>query len=319
MNYEVPFTTYNWYSGQGNWSGQTVISGRGSLRPVWAMIYNHYAVRKGYNVPGIKAAAESIAPEGGAGGHASSFDQFGFGTLLYTAAGADTTAKLPESNVKEGIYRIANKKSGSVLAVDEEGYVKQYAVNDEDDSQLWELDDIGGGIYVLTNEKTGKVMSVENDSYDNGALITTRDYAGKFSQQFAFLSFDDEYDTRYNGYYRITPVGSGLSLDVRDGSYDDGADVLQYTYGAGAHQQWELIDVDTSFVKVNVTLPEDCEEAVVYIATYDKKDIIIDLIKEPVDLSTASTRDFSFKANCDSEKGEYVRTFIWDNGMKPIK
>ncbi|MBQ8541584.1 MAG: RICIN domain-containing protein [Clostridia bacterium] len=319
MNYEVPFTTYNWYSGtNGTWSSQTVISARGSLRPVWEMIYNHYAIRKGYDVPGIKAAAEALRPEGGAGGHASSFDQFGFGTLLYTNAGLNTKAKLPESNVKEGIYRITNRGTGSALTVNDEGYVKQYAVNEEDTAQQWELDDIGGGIYILTNVKTGKVMSVENDSYSNGALINTSDYTGKFSQQFALLSFEDEMDNYYDGYYRIAPVGSGLSIDVLNGKSDDGTDILQYTYeGAATNQQWELHAIDTSFVKVNVTVPEGEEEAVVYVATYDKKGIIIDLIKEVLDLS-GGTRDFSFKANCNSEAGEYVRTFIWDDGMKPI-
>ena len=162
-------------------------------------------------------------------------------------------------------------------------------------------------------------MSIEEDSYTNGALITTSDYVGKFSQQFAFLSFNDEADTRYNGYYRITPVGSGLSLDVLNGLSDDGTDILQYTYGAGAHQQWELQAIDTSFNIVNVTIPEGEDEAVIYITTYDKNDIIIDLIKEPIDLSTVTTRDFSFKVSCNSDNGEYVRTFIWDNGMKPIK
>ncbi|MBQ3111218.1 MAG: RICIN domain-containing protein [Clostridia bacterium] len=321
MNYDVPFTTYNWYSGaNGTWSSQTGISGRGGLRPIWEMIYNHYHNRKGYEVPGIKEAADTLRPEGGAGGHSSSFDQFGFGTLLYTRDQGDCTeATLPESNVKEGIYRIVNRKTGSALAVNDEGYVKQYTVNEADTAQSWTLDDIGGGIYVLTNEKTGKVMSIEEDSYTNGALITTSDYVGKFSQQFAFLSFNDEADTRYNGYYRITPVGSGLSLDVLNGLSDDGTDILQYTYGAGAHQQWELQAIDTSFNIVNVTIPEGEDEAVIYITTYDKNDIIIDLIKEPIDLSTVTTRDFSFKVSCNSDNGEYVRTFIWDNGMKPIK
>ncbi len=320
MGYTVPFTTYNWYSGQnGTWSSQDVISAKGSLRPIWAMIYNHYANRKGYNVPGIKLAADSIAPEGGAGGHASSFDQFGFGTLLYNSdKGSGKEAKVPKSNIKEGVYRIKCRKSGSALAVDENGYVKQYAVNENDTSQLWELDDIGGGVYVLTNVKTGKAMSVENDSYSTGALITTSDYKGRFSQQFAFLCMEDDWDNYYNGYYKLTSVASGLGLDVLNGLTDDGTDVLQYTYNKGLHQQWEIEAVDTSFVKVNVSVPKSGDKAVIYIAVYDKNDIIIDIVKDAVDISEA-VQDFSYKISCNTDEGEYVRTFIWNEGMTPIK
>ncbi len=246
----MPYTTYNWYTGQGSWSSQSGITGAASgIRPVFEMIYNHYNKRKGMETPGMEALLETVRPEGGASSHGSSFDQFGFGTLLYTRnAGSGTKAEIPPSNVEEGTYIITSKRSGKALTQDTDGYIRQYTADENNERQLWRLTDLGGGIYTLTNKATGKVMSIENNSYDLGAMLTTGDYKGKYAQQFAFMCFDDEWDNYYaGGYYRITPVGSGLSLDVRDGSYDDGADVLQYTYNRGSWQQWELTWVECEY------------------------------------------------------------------------
>lgn len=83
----VPFQPYAWGTGQkGQRQEQPGISegGRGALRPGWEMIFNHYVNRKGIAAPYSEQSATKIRPEGGAGGHPSSFDQLGFGTLLFT-------------------------------------------------------------------------------------------------------------------------------------------------------------------------------------------------------------------------------------------
>jgi hypothetical protein len=85
---EVPFAPYEWGTGvNGSLRLQTEISyaGRGGLRPIWEMIYNHYANRKGLSVPNIAASAQQSRPEVGPDtGNPSSFDQPGLGTLLFT-------------------------------------------------------------------------------------------------------------------------------------------------------------------------------------------------------------------------------------------
>ncbi|AYH48486.1 MULTISPECIES: alginate lyase family protein [Dickeya] len=82
---DVPYTTYS------NSDGivQTVISptGRGTLRPTWEMLYNHYVVLKKLNAPNIKAFAEKVRVEGGGGDYgpnSGGFDHLGYGTLMYT-------------------------------------------------------------------------------------------------------------------------------------------------------------------------------------------------------------------------------------------
>lgn len=86
----VPFTTYNWGTGQKCApQSQTVVAeaGRGSNRPSWELVYNHYAKRKGLTVPNIAAYAERLRVEGGGGDYgpnSGGYDQLGFGTLTHS-------------------------------------------------------------------------------------------------------------------------------------------------------------------------------------------------------------------------------------------
>jgi len=90
LGQDVPFTTYKWGKGQNCAPDQqTVISaaGRGNNTPIWALLHNHYAKRKGLSVPNITAYAARVAPEGGGGDYgpnSGGYDHLGFGTLVYT-------------------------------------------------------------------------------------------------------------------------------------------------------------------------------------------------------------------------------------------
>jgi hypothetical protein len=114
LGYDVPFTTYSWQHGQsGAWRSQTVISdaGRGQVRPVWELIYNHYVIRRGLDAPHVAQIAAQVRPEGGGGDYgpnSGGFDQLGFGTLAFTLAlplpapapaPTPTTTPAPPSNV----------------------------------------------------------------------------------------------------------------------------------------------------------------------------------------------------------------------------
>jgi hypothetical protein len=91
----VPYYPYSWHEGD-PWTGCGVKTtllpeigsgGRGSLRPMWAMIYNHYAKIKGKSAPYTLLGVNVTQPEGGGGDYgpnSGGFDQLGFGTLLYT-------------------------------------------------------------------------------------------------------------------------------------------------------------------------------------------------------------------------------------------
>lgn len=81
---DVPFTPY-----KNSDVTQAEISpaGRGTPRPCWEMIYNHYVNRRGLKAPYCKQFAEKLRPEGGGGDYgpnSGGFDQLGYGTLAFT-------------------------------------------------------------------------------------------------------------------------------------------------------------------------------------------------------------------------------------------
>ena len=62
-------------------------SARGNIRPVWALVYNHYVKRKGLPAPYTTKMMKHVAPEGGGGDYgpnSGGFDQLGYGTLTCT-------------------------------------------------------------------------------------------------------------------------------------------------------------------------------------------------------------------------------------------
>ncbi|HEY4787089.1 MAG TPA: alginate lyase family protein [Bacteroidales bacterium] len=87
---EVPFTTVNYITDcQGDVGQLTSISSssRGTVRPMWAMVYNHYVKIKGLTAQYTAMGVQTTQPEGGGGDYGSTsggFDQFGFGTLLFS-------------------------------------------------------------------------------------------------------------------------------------------------------------------------------------------------------------------------------------------
>ncbi|SFU56633.1 LamG-like jellyroll fold domain-containing protein [Pseudoduganella namucuonensis] len=75
--YTLPFATYkNVNVTQPGLSS----AGRVSVRPVWAMVLNHYANRKGLAAPYCALQVAQVAPEGDGGNG----DQLGFGTLTFS-------------------------------------------------------------------------------------------------------------------------------------------------------------------------------------------------------------------------------------------
>jgi hypothetical protein len=90
---DVPFTDYVWhYGAPGVWEGWQTFTdvstaSRGQNRPIWAQLYNHYAVRKGLFVPNTAAYMKRVEPEGGGGNYGSSsggYDHLGLTTLTST-------------------------------------------------------------------------------------------------------------------------------------------------------------------------------------------------------------------------------------------
>lgn len=246
---DVPYTTY-----QTAVRTESEISSkqRSEKRPVWEMVYNHYANRKGLSVPNIAARAQLVRPEGGPtshGDHASTFDQPGFGTLLYTRpAGSGGTAALPGGNIPDGIYRFIVRHSGKAMNADgtsDGTSITQWSY-DEGENQQWTLTHLDGGQYSVKNVKSGRALDVTKMSKDHGAKFQLWGYHGGDNQKFAFIPVGD-------GYHRITPVHSNKPADVETISTADGALIHQWGYLLGGNQKWRLepISVDARLQSYN--------------------------------------------------------------------
>jgi hypothetical protein len=75
---EVPFQAYTDVTGR--YRARTISSdGRGRLRPIYEMVWNHYKNRRGQEAPFTQRAVEKLRPEGAA----FQADHPGFGTLLF--------------------------------------------------------------------------------------------------------------------------------------------------------------------------------------------------------------------------------------------
>ncbi len=102
LMHPVPYTYYtNSDDANQDWVS---INGMGRLddRPVWELIYNHYAVLQGLRAPNSQAMAQLMRPEHG------SADHFGYGTLTFTLSGtASTYPPLPVPATPTGLTATA--------------------------------------------------------------------------------------------------------------------------------------------------------------------------------------------------------------------
>lgn len=236
--YDVPFELYEWGGYNGANQSQSVIStsGRGVVRPIWELLYNHYTNRMGYSVPNIKEAVERNQPESGATGN---FDIAGFGTLLFTrelGTGRMATP-LEDDLIEDGVYRIIVKRTQKALTADDDG-VTQKSVGNE--GQEWIISSLGSGQYTIINAASGLSLASKDGSYDPKTEMVVSEYTGDISQKFTILP------TSEDGYYRITPIHTSKALDVLNNSNEDGAKIIQWRYLYNENQQWrfEMVDAD---------------------------------------------------------------------------
>ena len=252
----VPFATYERGTGtNGAVQTETVISSesRNELRPVWEMIYNHYANRKGLSVPNIAARAQLMRPEGGPNTQfPSTFDQLGFGTLLFTRpSGSGGTATLPSGNIPDGTYRIIVRSTGKALdaaGTTSGSSVQQWTSNGGTDQQ-WTVTHLGGGQYSVKSVQSGLNLDIASGSLDHGAKFQLWSSNSGDNQKFAFIPVG-------SGYHRITPVHSNKPADVEGVSTADGALIQQWRYLGATNQQWRLEPISVNVRLQSYNFPD---------------------------------------------------------------
>lgn len=146
----------------------------------------------------------------------------------------------------DGYYSIQPVHSGKSLDV----YNRSLEVGGEirqreyrgDDGQLWSINDSGDGYVTVTSRLSGMNLDVWGWSTESGGDIRQWTPEGGHNQQWRFqpVAVDCASGPVDGGLYRITNLGSGLSLDVAAGSTDKGANLQQWGYGGGDHQQFTI-------------------------------------------------------------------------------
>jgi len=258
--HDVPYELYEWGHGQRcEARRQDVISiaGRGQLRPVWELPYNHYVQRKGLAAPNIEEMLAQTKPEGGPrpGNHASTFDQLGNGTLTFTRPkGGDSDAELPPGNIADGAYRFVSRLNDKVLQPlnsESDGTTPVViATKNGEKSQVWNVRHLGGGQYEVINAQSGKALAIEDNALNLGASVVAVSDKTVGGVKFAFhptkLVDAEKKLLREHEFHFIRSVNSRGVLDVRGRSQAENAPVIQWRNISGPYhpldpnQQWTL-------------------------------------------------------------------------------
>ncbi|MDQ0640984.1 hypothetical protein QF042_004549 [Pedobacter sp. W3I1] len=226
----VPFTTYNWGSGTTCAPmSHTVVSvaGRGEMRPIYEMVYNHYANRMGLSVPNSAARAALHRPEGGPGGHATTFDQPGYGSLTFYR---DASSK----PINNGTYKLKNKASNKML--DNAGstvngaIIKQYG-NGTSNNQKWVVA-YSNGFYKINCVTGGKYLDSGGNTA-NGSNVLQWQSSASLNQQWTIVDLG-------NGYCKIFNRANGVCLDSGGGTAD-GASMVFWSNSNSNNQQWAFV------------------------------------------------------------------------------
>lgn len=225
LNMTVPYNTYNNCDNV----NQTVISAasRGTVRPCWELIYNHYQ-----NVMGVTATyssqfATQVRPEGGGGNYGSNsggFDQLGFGTLTCTVG--------PQP-IANGTYHLINRATGKYLdnigATTDGANVGQWA-SSTSNNQKWTLT-YTGGYYKLVCVSSGKALDSDNHTADASTVVQWTS-GGSTNQQWTIVPI--------GSYYKIVNRTNGKCLDTGGGTAN-GSPMEFYGNNSSLNQQWSIV------------------------------------------------------------------------------
>jgi hypothetical protein len=231
----VPFTTYNWGSGTNCAPNtHTVISnaGRGENRPIWEMIYHHYANRRGLPVPDIATAAAELRPEGGPGGHATTFDQPGFGSLTFARDPMSGGGGFPAA----GTYKLRNRSSGRMLdnfgSTADGANVVQWQ-DSTSNNQRWVLSYYSANVVRLQCVTGGKFLDGMGRT-TNGSFVGQWGNNSSSNQRWTIIDAG-------GGYFKLRNVTTSLCLDVGASPWANGDPVEQWPDGTSQNMHWQFV------------------------------------------------------------------------------
>lgn len=136
---------------------------------------------------------------------------------------------------EKNTYTVENLGSGKFLGCDANGNVSQRSAID-DAAHHW-IPIISNGGIVLKNAENSKVLDISGAGNWNGVNVQCYESNGSVAQRFQFVSTP----VLSSGTYSLVIASSRLmTLDVRDGSYWNGANVQLWQGNDSGAQKWDV-------------------------------------------------------------------------------
>lgn len=230
---EVPYSPYERYAGQNGaveWGNEISAAGRGSVRPVYSLVYNHYVNRMGLSAPNIE---KTLKEEDGSWKlelESAKVDELGWQTLTFAGTGKREEAKETDGVFADGVYRIRSAYTKKSLISDGDGKLS-FARRGYKNTEWWKFENTGDGEYVITNTVTGQVIQTGTERYVNGTEFETAQRTEELRQRFAVLP-DGE------GNYRLIASVNDFALSLNGNGGEDTTSAIQWKYHAAAGQRW---------------------------------------------------------------------------------
>lgn len=232
---DVPFSAYERNSGQNgasSWLGAVSNAGRGSNRPIYSMIYNHYVNRMGLDAPNLLRVLKNTEGSWNIEGAQGNGDELGWESLTFANLSGRIEKKDVQGAFEDGVYRIRSVLTNKSLVGQENGVLVSAKAGTREE-EWWTLRNLGDGEYQIKNTVTEQVLQVADNYYSYGSGINTASETDALNQRFALLKND-------TGDYRIVASINGFAVDVRDSNTADDADIIQWRYHSGTGQKWAL-------------------------------------------------------------------------------
>ena len=232
---DVPYIAYKTCD-QTSFESVVSSAGRGAIRPMWELAWNHYVNRKGLAAPFSKQYAETMTrPEAGAGYYgpnSGGFDLLGYGTLTAVLD------PIPAGAIPSGILA---KVVGTRITLSWWGsaYATSYNVK---------VAAVSGGPYATIGNP------VATNFTDYGVRGTTNYYVVSAISEAGESSDSDEISVTPNDLLAGTVIGSPGSFGGAGGVIDNVFDGSLITYhdAVNASGDWAGLDLGTAHVITQV-------------------------------------------------------------------
>ena len=136
-------------------------------------------------------------------------------------------------------YTIMVRLNGKYVTAASDGNVHQWEKTG-DSSQEWRIVSAGGGkCNILSAADNSRALTVKGGDSTNGNTIYLDEFTDSPAQRFILHRTDD-------AYYITAECSGNAALDVYDISYDNGADIDQWTTGAAKDRNSTYVQSMTS-------------------------------------------------------------------------